>query len=72
MIVCLCEGLSDRQLRRAIEEGCDSVAALAQRTRAATGCGMCACDLKQLLLEGNDSGEASPVPPPGDTPLAAK
>ena len=57
MIVCLCEGLSDRELRAAIRRGCGSVPDLARETGAAKHCGSCACDLKRLLAEDRDDRE---------------
>ncbi|MEN0065095.1 MAG: (2Fe-2S)-binding protein [Myxococcota bacterium] len=51
MILCLCEGTSDRQLREAVRDGCDTVRALAKRTGAGTHCGQCACDLKRIVAE---------------------
>lgn len=41
MIVCLCKGVTDRDIARAIEAGADSVEAVAGCTRAGTGCGRC-------------------------------
>ena len=57
MIVCLCEGINDTSLRAAIRSGCRSVSELARRTRAATRCGACACDLKALLEEARARDE---------------
>lgn len=55
MILCLCEGLSDRVLRSAVRDGACTVGALARRTGAGTGCGSCACDLKRLVAEETTS-----------------
>ncbi len=51
MIVCLCEGLNDTKLRKAIREGCSSVSDLVRCTRAGSHCGACGCDLKRLVAE---------------------
>jgi len=41
MIVCLCKGVSDRDIARAIEAGADSVEAITTCTGAGSGCGRC-------------------------------
>lgn len=51
MIVCLCEGMSCRELRKAVQNGCSSVPDLVRRTRAGSHCGQCKCDLKRILDE---------------------
>ena len=51
MIVCSCEGLNDRSLRRVIREGCTSVSSLSCRTGAGSQCGSCLCDLEDLVTE---------------------
>lgn len=51
MIVCLCEGVSDRDVRSSIQRGSDSVAALGQSCRAGLDCGRCRPTLRDLLAE---------------------
>ena len=71
MIVCLCEGLNDRQLRAAIDcGGHRTVSALVRETRAGSHCGQCACDLKRLLRERQPIDVVEPAPV--EIPLAAK
>lgn len=41
MYVCLCRGVSDRTIQRAIDQGADSVAEVMACTRAGTCCGRC-------------------------------
>jgi len=41
MIVCLCHRVSDRDIHRAVREGCTDFAELQQQTRVSTGCGAC-------------------------------
>jgi bacterioferritin-associated ferredoxin len=62
MIVCLCEGVNDVQLRSAIAQGATSVRALCQQTRAGSHCGMCVCDLKQLVDESKPAQRRSSKP----------
>lgn len=52
MYVCLCHPLTDKKLRQMVQTGeVRTVAEVAQKTRAGTGCGMCACDIKRILRE---------------------
>jgi bacterioferritin-associated ferredoxin len=57
MIVCLCEGLSDRVISQHIRQGRASVRDLARATGAGTHCGACACDLRRMLTERDESAE---------------
>ncbi len=41
MIICVCHRVSDRDIARAVQAGCDSFAELQQHTRAGTTCGRC-------------------------------
>jgi bacterioferritin-associated ferredoxin len=41
MFVCLCRGVSDRTIQRALDAGADSVEEVARRTGAGTCCGRC-------------------------------
>ena len=49
MIVCLCEGLTDRDLRYAIEQGADTVDRLKNSCGAGEGCGSCSPTLLELI-----------------------
>ncbi len=51
MIVCLCEALSERNLRTAVRQGACSRFELSRATGAGTHCGSCRCDLKQIVDE---------------------
>lgn len=48
-LICSCHKVSERALREAIASGADSVAALAESTKAGTGCGSCKGELGQLI-----------------------
>ena len=39
--VCVCNGVTDRDIQRAVEEGCDSLEALSARTGCGSTCGCC-------------------------------
>lgn len=56
MIVCLCHGVSDRDLERVIEAGASTVEEIGQRCGAGTDCGTCLGELRERL-----SGDADPA-----------
>ena len=41
MYVCICNGVTDRQIREAADAGCDSVPEMTMRTGAGANCGYC-------------------------------
>ncbi|MBB3191444.1 (2Fe-2S)-binding protein [Halomonas cerina] len=43
MYVCICKGVSDHRIRRAVEEGARSWREVQQVTGCGTQCGKCAC-----------------------------
>ena len=51
MYVCLCQGVTDGQIRDAIYEGCCSYREVREATGVATQCGKCACVAKQVVRE---------------------
>ncbi|MCY1426292.1 Bacterioferritin-associated ferredoxin [compost metagenome] len=52
MYVCLCQGVTDTQIRDAIyEEGCCSYREVRECTGVGTQCGKCACLAKQVVRE---------------------
>lgn len=51
MIVCLCRAVSDRALRAARDGGAASLALVASRTGAGTGCGCCREEIARILAE---------------------
>lgn len=51
MYVCLCEGVTDGQIRDAIYEGCCSYRDVRQTLGVASQCGKCACLAKQVVRE---------------------
>ncbi|MEZ5333726.1 MAG: (2Fe-2S)-binding protein [Thermoanaerobaculia bacterium] len=66
MILCLCEAVTDRQIRQAVHQGADTVREIARTTRAGTCCGACACDVRKLLREARAAAAEEALP------LAAK
>ena len=49
MIICLCKGVRDKDVRRAIRQGAHSITDLKKSTGAGTLCGACHQELKSLL-----------------------
>ena len=50
MYVCVCNGITDRQIRDVAAAGCRSVAELTMRTGAGAGCGSC-LDVAARILD---------------------
>ncbi|MBX9401666.1 (2Fe-2S)-binding protein [Lysobacter sp. BMK333-48F3] len=50
MYVCICNGVTDRDIRQAAEAGCRSLPELTMRTGAGANCGSC-LELAASLLE---------------------
>ena len=61
MYVCICNGVTDRQIREAVEAGCDSVAGLTMRTGCGSTCGTCLPMAADLLAEYQQA-RALPLP----------
>jgi len=49
MIVCVCNNISDREIRQAVDLGLSSMAELRRDLGVATCCGKCASCAKQVL-----------------------
>ncbi len=63
MIICSCNVVTDREVRRAALEGASTLRELARSCRAGTACGGCRPALKALLEESRrDAAVASPLP----------
>lgn len=66
MYVCVCNGVSDRDVAQAKAQGCSSLDDLAMRTGCGTTCGCCRDFAQQLL----DEGCAGTAPVPCGLPMA--
>ncbi|MFK7928796.1 MAG: bacterioferritin-associated ferredoxin [Myxococcota bacterium] len=64
MIVCLCEAVSDRDIRRAIDDGSNTLRDIKQSCGAGGQCGSCCNDLRRML-EARDETPTSGVSSPG-------
>ena len=59
MYVCICNGITARQVRDVAAAGCRSVAELTMRTGAGAGCGSC-LELAAQILDEAQSANALP------------
>jgi len=57
MIVCVCEGVSDRDVRAAATRGAENLDAIRRDCRAGGDCGMCRPELRKLLREVRGNGQ---------------
>jgi len=51
MYVCLCQGITDGQIRQATRQGCANFRELRSRLGVASQCGKCARSAKQIMRE---------------------
>ena len=61
MYVCICNGVTDHDIRQAAEGGCRTVAELTMRTGAGSTCGSCV-DLATQLLDEVHARRELPLP----------
>jgi len=64
VIICLCEGLSESDLREAVRDGAASRYELSMRTGAGRCCGSCRCDLKSIVAEERVEPDTAMAQPP--------
>jgi bacterioferritin-associated ferredoxin len=55
MIVCVCNNISDREIREAVDMGIDSMADLYKQLGVGTICGTCVSYARQVMNEHIDS-----------------
>ena len=51
MYVCLCHGVTDREIREAADSGVNSMRQLGKELGVGTQCGRCACSAREILRE---------------------
>ncbi len=66
MIVCVCEGVSDREIRAAIQGGSRTVKDLGRACGAGGDCGRCGLMLKQMLRDAGCGGDCATRRPSSD------
>lgn len=59
MIVCICNNVSDRKIRQAVDEGMTSMTELRDHLDVGTCCGKCHACAKHVLRECLETGAAS-------------
>ncbi|HEY0335165.1 MAG TPA: (2Fe-2S)-binding protein [Stenotrophomonas sp.] len=61
MYVCICNGVTDHQIREAAAGGCESVAELTMRTGCGSSCGSCLDMAASVLTQARATREL-PLP----------
>ncbi len=62
MIVCICNNVSDRKIRQAVDAGVTSMAGLRDRLDVGTCCGKCHACAKSVLRDClEDAGQTQPM-----------
>ncbi|MAC47712.1 MAG: (2Fe-2S)-binding protein [Oceanospirillum sp.] len=54
MYVCLCSGITDQQIRDAIQAGDSDLKTLRKKLGLANSCGMCVSDAREILTAESD------------------
>ncbi|MDX1569170.1 MAG: (2Fe-2S)-binding protein [Xanthomonadales bacterium] len=62
MYVCICNSVTDKEIRRAAERGVDSMRQLRETTGCAGTCGQCAQLASQILQEAQPNRSARELP----------
>lgn len=65
MYVCLCNGVTDREIREVAAAGCRTLSELTMRTGCGATCGSC-LDMAQQLLDEAHAARALDVPVLGE------
>ena len=61
MYVCICNGITDKQIRRAASAGANSLWDLQSKLGVAAGCGSCQDHAKSILAEHHGTSVFEPV-----------
>lgn len=64
MYVCLCNAVTDSDIRDAVDAGVSSFRQLKQRTKCATRCGQCTKMANEVLQEALSRNKSFPEFPP--------
>ena len=65
MIVCLCVGVTDRNIRKLAAEGATTVEEVGRRCRAGTDCGACVATIACVIAEREDCARSATGLPSG-------
>ncbi|MDX5298082.1 MAG: bacterioferritin-associated ferredoxin [Gammaproteobacteria bacterium] len=58
MYVCVCYGVTDRDIRAAVDNGCTSMRQLSRELNVGRQCGRCASMTRELLVDTLDEQRA--------------
>ncbi len=51
MYICLCNAISDKNIKKAVDNGAKTVACVYKANDCKMQCGKCACQIKDILLD---------------------
>jgi bacterioferritin-associated ferredoxin len=51
MIICICQNVSERDIARAVSQGCHSFPALQEELEIGRACGTCLCSARESFAE---------------------
>ena len=71
MYVCLCRGVTDRQIRRAVDQGACSLAQVQCKLSVADCCGRCVPMTRQIIREQRQDTPLGPIERSAALPSAA-
>lgn len=54
MYVCICKGITDHQIRAAVQQGADSMRAVRQNLGVASQCGKCGSLARDIMREAQE------------------
>ena len=60
MYVCLCKGITDSQIRAAVDQGADSITELQKKIGVALSCGSC-IDMTESILKQESKERVEPA-----------
>ena len=61
MYICICKGITDKQIRKAAIAGVDNLYELRAHLDVASGCGTCANQVQSILNEANQTSFTQPT-----------
>jgi len=57
MYVCICHGITDRQIRRAVDQGARTLSEVRKHLPVAACCGRCAASARELIRSHADEAD---------------
>ena len=55
MYVCICKGITDSQIRAAVDDGAESLRAIRDSLGVMTQCGKCSCHAREIVKDALDN-----------------